>query len=54
MEIISDEDQEDEEEVKKEKEALNKLGVGSTFNLLSEHKDKKKEPEEKRAFRGFQ
>ena len=51
---MAEEDQEDQEDIKKEKEALDKLGVGSTFNLLSEHKDKKKEPEEKREFRGFQ
>jgi hypothetical protein len=45
---------EEEEEVKKEKEALDNLGVGSTFNILSESKDKKKkEPEEKKEFIGF-
>ena len=45
--------EEDQEDIKKEKEALENLGVASTFNLLSENKDKKKEPEEKKEFRGF-
>ena len=50
---MSEEDKEEQEEKKKEKQALDDLGVDSTFNLLSDSKDKKKDPEEKKEFRGF-
>ena len=51
---MSDEEQENEEDVKKEKELIDSLGVSSTFNLLSDSETKKKKPEKKREFKGFQ
>lgn len=48
---MTEEDQEKEEH-NKDKEELEKLGVGSTFNLLSQS-DKKKKEEKKPEFRGF-
>ncbi len=42
------------EDLDKEKAELEKLGVSSTFGLLSEPGKKKKEEEKKPEFRGFQ
>ena len=47
---MSEENQENEHDVQKEKE---RLGVTSTWNLLSEPKPKKN-TEEKKEFKGFQ
>lgn len=46
------ETEDDSEDVQKERDELNKLGVSSTFNLLKEHK-KDEEEEKKPEFRGF-
>ncbi len=48
-----DEDNSNSEEVKEERDELNKLGVSETWNLLTKPDTKKKE-EKKPAFRGFQ
>lgn len=48
-----DEDNSNSEEVKEERDQLNKLGVSETWNLLTKPDTKKKE-EKKPAFRGFQ
>jgi hypothetical protein len=50
---MSDEEQENEHDVQKEKELMESLGVSSTWNVLSEPGNKKKKPEEKREFKGF-
>ena len=50
---MSDEEQENEHDVQKEKELVESLGVSSTWNVLSEPGNKKKKPEEKREFKGF-
>ena len=50
---MSDEEQENEHDVQKEKERMEKLGVSSTWDVLSEPDKKKKKPEEKREFKGF-
>ena len=42
------------EDLDEEKAELEKLGVSSTFGLLSKPGEKKKEEEKKPAFRGFQ
>ena len=47
------EDNSNSEEVKEERDELNKLGVSETWNLLTKPDTKKKE-EKKPAFRGFQ
>ena len=46
------EEESDSEEVKKEKEQLDSLGVSSTWNVLTDSKKEKKE-EKKTEFRGF-
>ena len=48
-----DEDNSNSEDVKEEREQLDKLGVSETWNLLTKPNTKKKE-EKKPAFRGFQ
>lgn len=48
-----DEDNSNSEEVKEERDQLNKLGVSETWNLLTKPDTKKKE-EKKPTFRGFQ
>jgi len=48
-----EEDQEDDIDKQKQRDELNNLGVENTWKLLSDSKDKKKPPEEKRIFRGF-
>ncbi|MFX1276799.1 MAG: hypothetical protein ACFFBP_15910 [Promethearchaeota archaeon] len=50
---MSDEEQENGHDVQKEKDEIERLGVSSTFNLLSES-GRKKKPEEKKEFKGFQ
>jgi len=50
---MSEEDQENEHDVQKEKDEIERLGVSSTWNLLSESKPKKNK-EEKKEFKGFQ
>jgi len=50
---MAEENQENEHDVQKEKDEIERLGVSSTWNLLSESKSKKK-IEEKREFKGFQ
>ena len=39
------------EEVRRERDELNKMGLNSTWDVLSEKKEKKEE--EKKEFRGF-
>jgi hypothetical protein len=51
--IGSDEDNSNSEEVKEERDQLNKLGVSDTWDILTKPGTKKKE-EKKPAFRGFQ
>lgn len=46
-------DQGENEDLDEEKAELEKLGVSSTFGLLSQKEDKKKEEEKKLEFRGF-
>ena len=42
------------EDIKEEKENLNKLGVSETWSLLKDSSNKKKSPDEERpVFRGF-
>ena len=48
-----DEDSSNSEDVKEERDQLNKLGVSDTWDILTKPGNKKKE-EEKPAFRGFQ
>ena len=48
-----DEDNSNSEEVKEERDQLNKLGVSDTWDILTKPGTKKKE-EKKPAFRGFQ
>ena len=50
---MSQDEKEDEKELEDEREKLKDLGVDSTWNILSSGEKKKKEPEEKKAFRGF-
>ncbi len=50
---MSEENQENEHDVQKEKDEIERLGVTSTWNLLSESKPKKN-TEEKKEFKGFQ
>jgi len=51
--IMSNEEQENEHDVQKEKERMENLGVSSTWDVLSDPDKKKKKPEEKREFKGF-
>ena len=46
------EDETDSEDVKKEKDQLDRLGVSSTWDVLTDSKKEKKE-EKKPEFRGF-
>ena len=48
-----DEDSSSSEDVKEERDQLNKLGVSDTWEILTKPDTKKKE-EKKPAFRGFQ
>lgn len=50
---MSQDEKEDEKELEEEREKLKDLGIDSTWNILSSGEKKKKEPEEKKAFRGF-
>ena len=50
---MSKDEKENEKELEDEREKLKDLGVDSTWNILSSGEKKKKEPEEKKAFRGF-
>ena len=50
---MSQDEKEDEKELEDEREKIKDLGVDSTWNILSSGEKKKKEPEEKKAFRGF-
>ncbi len=50
---MSEEEQENDHDVKKEKDEIERLGVANTFNILSDSK-KEKKSDEKREFRGFQ
>jgi len=50
---MSQDEKEDEKELEDEREKLKDLGIDSTWNILSSGEKKKKEPEEKKAFRGF-
>lgn len=47
-------DEEKGEDLNEERAELEKLGVSSTFGLLSEPGKKKKEEEKRPAYRGFQ
>ncbi len=51
-EEFNNEEETDSEDVKKEKEQLESLGVSSTWNVLTDSKKEKKE-EKKPEFRGF-
>ena len=50
---MSQDEKEDEKELEDEREKLKDLGIDSTWNILSSGEKKKKEPEEKKPFRGF-
>ena len=51
---MSEEEKEEEElSLENERKKLKELGVDSTWNILSSGEKKKKEPEKKKAFRGF-
>ncbi len=50
---MSQDEKEDEKELEDERKKLKDLGIDSTWNILSSGEKKKKEPEEKKAFRGF-
>ena len=52
-EFDMDEDSSSEEDIKEERDQLNKMGVSDTWNLLTKPDTKKKE-EKKPDFRGFQ
>lgn len=53
FDMDEDEDNSDSEDVKEERDQLNKLGVSDTWDILTKPGTKKKE-EKKPAFRGFQ
>ena len=51
---MGEEEQDNNENVKEEKEKLNELGVSETWSLLKDSDDNKKKPDkEKPVFRGF-
>jgi len=50
---MSQDEKEDEKELEDEREKLKDLGIDSTWNILSSGEKKKRELEEKKAFRGF-
>lgn len=49
---IEDEN-EDDLSLEEERKKLKEMGVSSTWDILTTGEKKKKEPEEKKAFRGF-
>ena len=54
MFVMSEEEKEEEEEnIELERKKLEEMGVNSTWDLLSSGEKKKKEPEKKPTFRGF-
>ncbi|MBD3340679.1 MAG: hypothetical protein GF353_16345 [Candidatus Lokiarchaeota archaeon] len=50
---MSEEDAPDQEDVKEERNKLNKMGVSSTWNMLESYKKKEKNENKKKEFRGF-
>jgi len=51
---MSEEEEKDEEEnIELERKKLEEMGVNSTWDILTSREKKKKEPEKKPAFRGF-
>jgi len=50
---MSEDENEDEIPLDEERKKLNDMGVSSTWDILTTGEKKKKEPEEKKSFRGF-
>ncbi|UCC20547.1 MAG: hypothetical protein JSV62_04470 [Promethearchaeota archaeon] len=50
---MSEDENEDEMSMDEERKKLKEMGVNSTWNILTSGEKKKKEPEEKKPFRGF-
>lgn len=48
-----DNENEDDESLDEERKKLEEMGVNSTWGILTTGEKKKKEPEEKKEFRGF-
>jgi hypothetical protein len=50
---MSEDENEDEMSLDEERKKLNEMGVDSTWDILSSGEKKKKKPEEKKPYRGF-
>ncbi|MFW9826355.1 MAG: hypothetical protein ACFFEY_01905 [Candidatus Thorarchaeota archaeon] len=50
---MNDEENEEEMSIDEERKKLEELGVNNTWEILTAGDKKKKEPEDKKTFRGF-
>ena len=50
---MSKDENNDEKSLDEERKKLKEMGVNSTWDILTTGEKKKKEPEDKKAFRGF-